>query len=73
MAQNYKYSRVQYDTFTINGDLSSNGSTIAYVDGQGTNQTITVTNCFNKFKGQPITLTISTKADVDLTSQFESN
>ena len=73
MAQNYKYSRVQYDTFNITGELSANGSTITYVNENDVESTITVATCFDKFKGKPITLTILSKSDLDLTSEFEDN
>lgn len=67
---NYKYNRIQYDTFNISGELSSNGSTINYIDDNEQQASITITTCFNKFKGQPITLTISTKSEVDMSNSF---
>ena len=70
---NYKYNRVQYDTFNVTGELSNDGSTITYTNDNEQQATITLTQCFNKFKGNPITLTILTKSEVDLSDQFNNN
>lgn len=72
MAQNYSYNRVQYDTFNITGTLNSAGTSISYTDENNVDKTITLTTCFNKFKGKQITLTVLSKTDQNLTSSFES-
>lgn len=73
MAKNYKYNRVQYDTFNITGELSSNGQTITYLNEDKEELTISVSTCFSQFVDKPITLTISAKTELDLSDEFEDN
>jgi len=71
MAKNYKYNRVQNEKFNITGELSDDAKTITYINEDKDEMQIAVARCFSPFKGQPITLTISTKLDMDLSEEFE--
>lgn len=71
MAQNYKYNQVTTKKFAIKGQLSADGKTIFYVDGDKEEKKIEVGKCFEKFGGQMIEVTIANKEDEDLTGKFE--
>ena len=71
MAKNYTYNRVLTDKFNIKGILSDDAKTITYVNADKEELTISVDKCFEPFKGDEITLTISVKQDQDLSDEFE--
>ena len=71
MAPNYKYNKVITEKFTIKGDLSTDGRTITYINGDKEEATISVVKCFEKFAGKPIDLALSLKIDEDLSEEFE--
>jgi len=73
MAKNYKYNRIQNEKFNITGELSDDGKTITYINGDKDELTIDVAKCLSPFKGQSITLTIATKLDMDLSDEFEED
>ena len=69
--QNYKYNKVTTKKFSIKGELSTDGKTITYVNGDKEEATIAVATCFAKFAGQPIELSLALKTDEDLSDEFE--
>lgn len=73
MATNYTYKKNLTEKFSIKGDLSNDGTTISYIDGDKTMNEISVATCFAKFVGEPIELTISVKTVQDLEDEFEED
>lgn len=71
MAKNYVYSRTLTDKFSIKGVLSNDGKIINYINGDKEELELSVDKCFEPFKGEEITLTISVKEDRDLTEEFK--
>jgi len=69
--KNYAYNRVLTDKFSIKGILSDDAKTITYVNGEKEELQLAVAKCFEPFKGEEITLTISVKQDQDLSEEFE--
>lgn len=69
--QNYQYKKNTVTKFNIKGELSSDGRTIHYVNGDKEECTITVSKCFEKFAGEPIELTLALKTTEDLEDEFE--
>ena len=70
MSQNYKYNKVTMNRFAIKGELSNDGKTIAYINGDKEEKIISVNKCFSKFCGQPIELIITLKTEENLCDEF---
>lgn len=71
MAQNYTYKKNIVEKFSIKGELSEDGKTISYINGDKEECEITVEKCFSKFAGQPIELSLALKTTQDLEDEFE--
>ena len=71
MAKNYKYNRTITGKFTIKGIVSENGDEIEYENADKEIKTISVEKIFSNFTNEEVTLSISLKADEDLSDAFE--
>lgn len=65
MANNYKYKRSTADTVRLKGTVNAAGTAVTYLDDD-TEQTITVANLFDIFKGKDINMVITTKTETDM-------
>ncbi len=71
MAQNYKYHRTVNSKFNIKGEVSADGTTIVYIDGEGEEKMIPILDCFKPFRGEFLDLSLVTKEEQDLSEEFE--